>query len=94
MKRTSSRRLVHLAVRVVALFGLAAAMMLGPSDGRARLDPYYFLRDQSFAQVAPRVLFVLDTSGSMVWRPDVNDPPCPGTQQRGGGTRCDRESNA
>ncbi len=43
-----------------AMFWLGQA---GPSE--ARLDPYYIVRGQSFGTIAPQVLFVLDTSGSM-----------------------------
>jgi hypothetical protein len=38
----------------------------GPSQ--ARLDPYYVVRGAAFGTITPRVLFVLDTSGSMTLR--------------------------
>ncbi|NVB38695.1 type IV pilin biogenesis protein [Pseudenhygromyxa sp. WMMC2535] len=40
------------------VFGYAAR-------SEARLDPFYIIRGQSFGQVKPRILFLLDNSGSM-----------------------------
>jgi hypothetical protein len=37
-------------------------------DSNARLEPYYVVSGLSFGQMKPRILFVLDTSGSMSWR--------------------------
>ncbi len=45
------------------------ALALAPGrEGVARVQPYYVLRGASFGQMKPRILFVLDTSGSMSWR--------------------------
>jgi len=48
-------------------FGLLVAMLwLGQSgSSQARLDPYFIVRGDAFGTITPRVLFVLDTSGSM-----------------------------
>ncbi|MBC8071382.1 MAG: type IV pilin biogenesis protein [Deltaproteobacteria bacterium] len=48
------------AIAAVAVVGFG---LLRPSE--ARLRPYYVIEGQSFGDIDPRVLFVLDTSGSM-----------------------------
>ena len=46
---------------------LVALMGLG-STSNARLKPYEVISDAGFSDIKPRVLFVLDTSGSMMWK--------------------------
>ncbi len=65
-----------LALRGVALAALAFALFGHIATSQARLQPYYILIGQSFAQVKPRVLFVLDTSGSMTWKTVLPDDGC------------------
>jgi hypothetical protein len=47
----------------------AALLLLGvvgrPQAANARLDPFYIVHGASYGTVAPRILFMLDTSGSM-----------------------------
>jgi hypothetical protein len=47
----------------------AALLLLGvvgrPQMANARLDPFYIVHGASYGTVAPRILFMLDTSGSM-----------------------------
>ncbi len=52
------------------------AMVGGAQDTHARLDPYYVLRGLGGGDVRPRVLFVVDTSGSMSWRAQATDAQC------------------
>ncbi len=54
-------RRVGLLMLCLLVFGLTR-------DGTARVRPYYVLQGASFGQIEPRILFVLDTSGSMAWR--------------------------
>ncbi len=69
---TSTTRPVHPLARAVTWlgFGLLMSMLwLGQSgSSQARLDPYYVVRGAAFGAITPRVLFVLDTSGSMTLR--------------------------
>jgi hypothetical protein len=59
----------------VALISLIAVVG-GAGESQARLDPYYVLRGLSNGDVRPRVLFVVDTSGSMSWRANAFDQQC------------------
>jgi len=43
---------------------------------QARLDPYYVLRGLGNGDVRPRILFVVDTSGSMSWRAQEANQQC------------------
>jgi hypothetical protein len=47
----------------------AALLLLGvvgrPQSANARLDPFYIVHGASYGNAAPRILFMLDTSGSM-----------------------------
>lgn len=62
------RPLAWLAVGVLIL-------MAGMQESRARLQPYYVLRTATEdAAIKPRILFVLDTSGSMSTRAIPPDP--------------------
>jgi hypothetical protein len=67
-----NKGLVHLLGLAILLFGLFGHAR--PSE--ARLDPFYVLRAQSFAKFQPRILFVIDTSGSMTWKPSLPDQGC------------------
>jgi hypothetical protein len=78
---TASRtRTVHPLGRLLgwAGFGLLVAMLwLGQSgSSQARLDPYFVVRGDAFGTITPRVLFVLDTSGSMNRRADAAGGRC------------------
>lgn len=42
----------------------------------AELDPYYVMRGAGTVTAKPRILFVLDTSGSMTWRSDSSNGAC------------------
>ncbi|MFV8756616.1 type IV pilin biogenesis protein [Nannocystaceae bacterium ST9] len=71
MTRTN-KGLVHLIGLAVLLFGLFGQIR----SSEARLDPFFVLRAQSFAKFQPRILFVIDTSGSMTWKPSLPDQGC------------------
>jgi len=66
-------RLLHF-VGLLALAGLILAS--GARNTQARLDPYYVLRGLGSGDVRPRILFVVDTSGSMSWRATAADQQC------------------
>ncbi len=61
-----------------ALVGIAAVVLawgiLRPTE--ARLRPYYVVQAANFGSIQPRILFVLDTSGSMAFRTDATGLPC------------------
>ncbi len=73
-----TRRLPSGWLRIAPILGLVVLtlMTLWSPRSEARLDPYYLLRGLSTGSVKPRILFVLDTSGSMTWRTD-NSNNCP-----------------
>lgn len=60
---------ISVAVLLLGLFG-------SMRESQARLDPFFVLRTQSYAQFRPRILFVVDTSGSMTWKPSLPDESC------------------
>lgn len=64
-----SRKTSHPLSRLVGWVGLGLMVVmlwLGQSgSSQARLDPYFVVRGDAFGTISPRVLFVLDTSGSM-----------------------------
>lgn len=66
-------------LRLLNLIGFVA-LIIGsvvlPQSGTARLDPYYIVRGEHFIGIRPRVLFVLDTSGSMAWQTSSSDVGC------------------
>ncbi len=62
--------------RLAGLLALGLVLLMGASDGQARLHPYYVVKGASFGQISPRILFVLDTSGSMAWRGQVTREKC------------------
>ncbi|NVB36665.1 type IV pilin biogenesis protein [Pseudenhygromyxa sp. WMMC2535] len=61
---------------LLGLLMLAAAVFGLPRPGAARLDPFYIVHGQSFGAVTPRILFVLDTSGSMGFEQPWPDKKC------------------
>lgn len=66
-----------LLLRAAALLALALAVFLGgPREGGAKLQPYYVVQGASLGQISPRILFVLDTSGSMALRASANETRC------------------
>lgn len=66
--RTRRSRASHVLARWLGV-ALLCVLALGHSrEGAARVQPYYVLQGASFGQIKPRILFVLDTSGSMSWR--------------------------
>ena len=73
-----TRRLPSGWLRIAPILVLVVLtlMTLWSPRSEARLDPYYLLRGLSTGSVKPRILFVLDTSGSMTWRTD-NSNNCP-----------------
>ncbi|EDM75360.1 type IV pilin biogenesis protein, putative [Plesiocystis pacifica SIR-1] len=52
-------------MRLLGLAILALGLLARPGETEAKLDPFYIVHGKSFGQVPPRVLFVLDNSGSM-----------------------------
>ncbi|MFO0632329.1 MAG: hypothetical protein U0168_05715 [Nannocystaceae bacterium] len=63
-------------VRVAMGLLVLACLCLG-ARAQARLQPYYVLQGLGGATtVRPRVLFVLDTSGSMSWRAQASEQQC------------------
>ncbi len=61
----------------LGLMLLAVMIMVGGAeDTHAKLDPYYVLRGLGNGDVQPRILFVVDTSGSMSWRAQAADEQC------------------
>ncbi|MEM6290144.1 MAG: type IV pilin biogenesis protein [Myxococcota bacterium] len=61
----------------VGLTFMVGMLWLGQSgSSEARIDPYYIVRGTSFGTITPRVLFVLDTSGSMNRRASTSAGRC------------------
>jgi hypothetical protein len=60
----------------MAMLGVAAATAFLSTSTQAQLDPYYVIRGVSPGKMRPRVLFVLDTSGSMSWLQQSSPAPC------------------
>ncbi len=65
---------------------LAVVLWIGLHQGgaHARLQPYYVLQGLGAHDIKPRVLFVLDTSGSMAWRSQSSSAQCSWNQCEGG----------
>src|SRR5690554_4808099 len=63
-------RLLGVALLMLGIFSHA-------QTGEARLDPFYIVHGQSYGDVTPRVLFVVDTSGSMAFEQPWPDSLCP-----------------
>ena len=55
---------------------LLIGMMSQARESQARLDPFYIVKGQSYGSIVPRVLFVLDTSGSMGFEVPWPDRKC------------------
>lgn len=73
--RGGLRRLVGLQAVVLGILALFA--ILQPRPSQARLQPYYILRAATgAATVRPRIVFVLDTSGSMSYRGESGNTGC------------------
>lgn len=70
----------------IAMVGLALLLvsLLAEGTSQARLHPYYVLKGVSFGQQKPRILFVLDTSGSMTWRAKKGSELCDWDECEGG----------
>jgi hypothetical protein len=64
------------SLRLLGLCLLAFGALAGPAESEAKLDPYYILRGQSFGQFKPRIMFAVDTSGSMTWYPSLPNTEC------------------
>lgn len=62
-------RLLGVALLLLGLFSHART-------SEARLDPFYIVHGQSYGKIVPRVLFVVDTSGSMAFRQPWPDSLC------------------
>lgn len=74
--RTGFRRFFAVQA-VVVLAVLALVAILTPQRSEARLQPYYILRSATGeAAIQPRILFVLDTSGSMSLRSQAAAQNC------------------
>ncbi len=71
--RTGLRRLCSFFIALVAV-AVVAVGLLRPLEARVR--PYYVVQGASFGTINPRVLFVLDTSGSMGLRTQATDELC------------------
>ncbi len=61
-------------VGLCALALVSWVAMSTPSE--ARLQPYYVVDGKSFGQIRPRILFVLDTSGSMAFKAQAAAEQC------------------
>ncbi|MBX7083096.1 MAG: type IV pilin biogenesis protein [Nannocystaceae bacterium] len=59
---------------VLATVAFVGLCLLRPTEARVR--PYYVAQGSSFGQIRPRVLFVLDTSGSMGLKSNADDDLC------------------
>jgi hypothetical protein len=63
-------------LQLIGLLGLLVYVLFAGQDSQARLDPYYVLRALGSGDVRPRILFVVDTSGSMSWRANQWNQQC------------------
>ena len=72
MNHQSRKGPIYLLALAVLAFGLFGHMRAS----EARIDPFFVLRAQSFAEFRPRILFMIDTSGSMTWKPSLPDQGC------------------
>src|SRR5690606_833785 len=55
----------RLWLQLGALMCIVALGLISPRSSEARLEPYYVVNGLSCGQIKPRILCVLDTSGSM-----------------------------
>ena len=66
---------------------LLGALWIGASVvGHARVKPYYVVQGIGTGAIKPRVLFVLDTSGSMAFRAQASEAQCLWNECEGSGT--------
>lgn len=75
MVRRTRNRTVSALARLLGLVTLFAAVLVSAPESTARLQPYYLVRGSAAGQVKPRVVFAVDTSGSMIWRPSPANCP-------------------
>lgn len=62
---------------MMAVFGLMATVLLAPGRSEGRLQPYYVVNSVTTPlSIKPRILFVLDTSGSMAWKAQASAQAC------------------
>ncbi|HWB77652.1 MAG TPA: type IV pilin biogenesis protein [Nannocystaceae bacterium] len=74
-------------LRAVLGMLLLAAIWIGTSViGHARVKPYYVVQGIGTGSIKPRVLFVLDTSGSMAFRAQSTEDQCLWNECEGTGT--------
>ena len=73
----TARRRMRRCLQLAGTVGIGMLTTIAVTrSSNAELDPYYVLRGLSFGTTKPRVLFVLDTSGSMGWRARAGDELC------------------
>ena len=70
------RRRCRRWLQVLGCIALLLALLLESRESAARLDPFYIVNHHSQGRVVPRVLFVLDTSGSMGFEQPWPDTKC------------------
>ncbi|MBK8238453.1 MAG: type IV pilin biogenesis protein [Deltaproteobacteria bacterium] len=75
-QRSSSRASALLRALRRALWLAAVVVVAWASRSSARLQPYYVVQGLGAHEIRPRVLFVLDTSGSMSWRAQAAEEQC------------------
>ena len=62
--------------RLLGVALLVFGLLSHARTSEARLDPFYIVHGQSYGKLTPRVLFVVDTSGSMAWRQALPNYGC------------------
>jgi hypothetical protein len=62
--------------RLLGVALLVFGLLSHATTSEARLDPFYIVHGQSYGKLTPRVLFVVDTSGSMAWKQPWPDAAC------------------
>lgn len=76
-QETTRRRWIAAATRLAALALVVLGVMAVVPESEARLYPYYVIRTASKdLDVKPRILFALDTSGSMSLRAQATNAQC------------------
>ena len=76
--------------RLLGIALLVLGLLSHARTGEARLDPFYIVHGQSYGKLTPRVLFVVDTSGSMGFRQPWPDQLCSWTGCESDGTGSSR----
>jgi len=76
------------SISILRWFPLAviAAWLCAHGGAQAKLRPYYVLHGIGAPEIKPRLLFVLDTSGSMSWRSKSTGEQCAWNQCEATGT--------